>query len=394
MKKSTLTFFLLIVGLLCLNTYIIANKKTSSPGVASLLTCDQLLEHASRLSAKKIYAPAAEGFGKYIDSCNLKSKDAAITYLRVADLYYDSKNFGQALSAYYLAETLDKELKKFTSEKIVSTLENLDMSKEARFEQDKRVAVDEEDISKKGKVIARVGKEYVYEDVLDELLSQLPPELKEMSNNPQIRQTLIQQYVMQEALLARAQRMALDKEPIVQKTLELTKKQLLVKHLMDKELAEKFKVTEPELKALYEQQKENFSEAATLGLRYSLLKDGEKISVAKKLLAKSEDEILWLDSSFTYIPEIGEAEKVIERLFKMKAGEYSDVETIDNKRYLFLIADKKEAQVMAFEDLREQLHKQYSSEKEQRITQEFISTVMEEEDVEIYPQTTKAENRQ
>lgn len=384
MKKSTLFFFSLILVLSALNLYITANKKLSLNTSSSLLSCEDLLEHANRLSSKKIYAPAAKSFEAYLDRCGLQAKDAAITYLRVADLYFDSKDYGQALSAYYLAETLDSDLKKFTSEKIVNTLENLNLSKEARFEQEKRVALDQESVVSKGKAIARIGKTYIYEDALDELMADMPAELKKMSKNPQIRATLLQQYVMQEAMLAKALRMGLDKEPLVSKTLEMTKKQLLVKYLMDKEISDKASISDDELKAAYEKEKASFSSEASLALRYKALEKNDKLPVLKKELQKSDSELIWIDSSFTYIPELGEAEETIEKLFKLDEKSFLEKESIEGQDYLIYIVEKKDKETKSFDEVKENLRTKYSKAKQEQLSSDFITKIMQEEDVEIY----------
>lgn len=386
MKKSTLFFFLVIIALISLNVYISANRKLVDS--SQNLSCKQLLDHASRLAAKKVYGPSAKYFTKYIDSCNLETKDAAITYLRVADLHYDAQDYGKALSAYYLAETLDKELKKFTSQKIVNTLEKLDLSKEAQFEMDKRVAVDEESSADKTKAVARIGKKYIYGDILEEQFSELPEETRKLLDNPQLKASLLREYVKQEALYMKAQRMGLEEEKLIQNILEQTKKQLLIKSLLEREMSEQLKVSDEELLGIYEQQKAQLSQEASLGLRFIALTKGIKIEAAKKKLAKKQDQAIWIDASFTYIPELGSAEEVVAKLFKLDAGDYSKKETIDGTDYLFYIVEKKTADVVPFADIKEQLKTQYLQQKEKVLTQEIINKIIQEEDVEIFPVPT------
>jgi peptidyl-prolyl cis-trans isomerase C len=387
MKKSTLFFFLLLVGLTGTNVYYAFEneKRMRAEDPQDVLNCRQLLKHANNLSSKKLFSVAADAYADYADRCAQSAGDAAYTQLRLGDLYAEAGDFEYALASYYKAEALDEKIKKHTGPKIVAALEKMNLSSEARFEQEKRVAVDEKTVKKEGKAVARVGDVTVYEEDVLGATDSLPPEMRKAAQTPQVKQMLIKQYVVQEAVAQRAKRMGLDKDPLVVKTEEMMRKQLLVKAVLEKEIAEKAKVTDEEVRAAYDAQKERFAQPAQVQVAVIESEDTVK---AKELLNKTTETVL-MDDTFTYIPGVGEAEAAVAEILKLPVGAVSAPFASGGKTYVAMVKERKEGTVTAFDEVKDGLKTELAKAKQQKETDAFVNTILEEEAVQMYPDENK-----
>jgi len=390
MKKSTLGFFAVTIGLLLLNagmTFRLLGGPVTAAAPASLLDCRQQQELANKLAAKNLAEAAAGAYSRYLDVCRPQAQEAAFTHMRIGELYMKTHRYEDALAHLYTAEALDKTVGEHTGVKIVEALEKLQRPREARYEMKQRTDVGNAgDVDNDSSpIVARIGEDYIRESDIDALMSSLPRELAPMVSQPEIRDTLINQYVVQEMLYRKALREGADKTPEIRQTLDMMTKQIVVQQMLQDEVMKNVAVTDLDLRTYYEAHKTEFEEPSAMAIDMVELKEGEDATAGRKRLDSSPDKRgVWLEQSFTYIPEAGDAPEVVSQLFAMNTGDISDVQTIEGRRYLFKVAEKKEDSYVPFEDVRETLRARYSSEKQQELTNEFIRNVYEAEDVEIY----------
>lgn len=385
MKKSTFLMFSIIIALSLANLYFLLNPQNKVKANGSFFSCSQLLSHANSLASKKIYEEAADVYGQYIDSCAEDGSDAARTYVSMGNMFYTAGKYAKALANFYKAEMLDETLSGLINEKVVYALENLNMTKEARFEEEKRVSIEPEKVDGKGKVIAKIGNRLIYEDVLDDILEDLPQELKAVSASAQVRNMLIQKYVQEEALYIKARRKGLDKDPKVAKLLEQTQRQALLNSLVQKDILSKVQEDQPQgLADFYEKRKEEFRQDPSMGIVFVEIKDKQKKAEAD-LDAKKEEDIVWIDDSFVYIPGLGEAQETIDRLWKLQEGQVGQAEKIEGKEYLFKVVKKEPGGYLSFEEVKDQLLPEYRQERLAEITEEYMKNLIEEEEIEFFP---------
>jgi len=191
--------------------------------------------------------------------------------------------------------------------------------------------------------------------------------------------------VIQEMLYRKALREGADKAPEVRQTLDMMTRQVVVQHMLQREVLDNAAITEQDLRLYYEAHKDEFEEPASLAVDMVQLTEKEDAAAARKRLETAPDKSgIWLEQSFTYIPEAGDAPEVVTMLFGMTPGSVSDIRTIEGRRYLFKVTDKKDVSSVPFEDVKETLRSRYQSEKQQALTDAFIKNVYEAEDVEIY----------
>ena len=382
MKKSTLFFFVVLVAITGTNVWL--TVRNGAPVQSTLpqdgLNCRQMLKYANDLSAKKLFSVAADAYADYADSCAAEVGDAAYTQLRLGELYADAGDYEFALACYYKAELLDEKVKQHTGPKIVAALEKMGKETVARAEETKRAEAAAGPSKKNGKAVARVGDMTVYEEDVLGMADELPPEMRKAAQTPQVRQMLIKQYVVQEALAQRAKRQGLDKEPIVAKMRALMEKQLLVKAVLEKEIGEKARVTDEDVRAAYDAQKERFTQPGQVSVVVVESADPVK---AKAALQKKSDAV-WIDESFTYIPGVGEAEAAVAEIVKLPAGGVSGVFEVGGKKYVAMVKDRKDGEPIPFDDVKERLGADLAKERQQKAMDAFVEQVFADEDVQMY----------
>lgn len=227
---------------------------------------------------------------------------------------------------------------------------------------------------------------------------------KEVSNLPQNYQSVIDtnkrkfldDLVLQELLYQEAVKKNLEKDKDVISTIERIKKKILAQKLLEKEVMELTKVSEDELKKYYEQNKEDYKVPEQLNAAHILVKlnegAGEKEDKAarekiqglsKKIkegsdfadLAKENSDCpsssrggeLGYFSRGQMVPEFEEA------VFKLKAGEVSDVVKTKFGYHIIKLLDRKEAGQKEFGEVKEEIQQRLTKEKQKSTFESYTN---------------------
>jgi hypothetical protein len=97
----------------------------------------------------------------------------------------------------------------------------------------------------------------------------------------------------------------------------------------------------------------------------------------------------WLARGVAVIPTLGEAKEAAESLFLGEKGAISGPVKIKDKTYLFLIEKKEPRTEMSFEQVKDQVEKEYSELNQREIIDTLFDKVLEQQEVEIYPDEAK-----
>lgn len=109
------------------------------------------------------------------------------------------------------------------------------------------------------KVLATVNGKKITESQLNSAIDSLPAKYQRLKNNPQFRKMVLENMVKEEILYQEAQKEGIEKDPKVQKELELAKRRILVQELIRKHVkVPKVNVTDEEARAFYEKNKKQF----------------------------------------------------------------------------------------------------------------------------------------
>jgi len=380
---------ILILGMLVVLVFQLPERITEKPLKHSQIWNDKdQLDYANTLLAKGLQFEAASVFEKYIETANASKQEIAKVCYRLGSIYMDLYEYEQALVFFYRSEMLDKDTD-FTEEmnqKIVEALENLGLSSQAQYELAKRASLGDDTSTKRGEVVARIGKRDITQTEIDRALAAVPEWMrKQLEQGPQ-RLEFIRNYVATEVLYEKEKRLGIDKKAEIREALENTKKQLIVQNYLSKEIEQKLKFDPQDIENYYKANKDKYTEPAKIKVRYAKFNaDSEKEKALKELDERKGTEVEgWIERNSTYINGIGEAKDVIEGLFLKEKGKRSDPLKIKDKFYIFFIEDKQLERVKSFNEVKSRVEHEYRMQKERSITDSLLRDALEEQEVEIF----------
>ena len=396
MKRGNLFLYMVIGVLLVINiifvyAFVSGLRPSLSRGMLtkrkSFLDCPQQLEYANLLFSKNLKEASALAFEDYLESCPQSNKESAVIFQKVGDIYADTGTFDKALFYFYKADMLDKELGRELSPKIVSALQKLGLSDQAKRESNERASFLNTTSEAGGKIVARIGDDEIGRGLVDQRMSSLPQDLLQTYSTPEGRQELLWQIVTQEVLYKKAKRLGIDKDPHVTQLLDDATKQIIVQKLVEQEVLSKVAVTDEEVKQYYDANKERFVQDEAINIGYVTYRDEkDKDAYLARLESAPDQDNIWVPRSQTTIPGIGEAKEVIDSLFVQTKGYASDAIKVGDAFYIFKINNKVPRTHLSFDNLKNRLTTMYTAQKQRVHLDDYVRKAMEEEEVEIYPE--------
>jgi len=250
-------------------------------------------------------------------------------------------------------------------------------------------------------VIVVVGDEKITENELQEKIDKLPPQYKEYSQTEQGRQTLIDEMVVRKILKQEAIKNGIEDTEAYKKDLEGAKEDLLINHIVNQKIVEGVKLSDSELKAEYEKNKERFKTEEQVKAAHILImvsddmtekEKAEAYKKAKKILsevtpenfnemakkysegptAPNGGELGWFNKS-TMVKEFADAaftgvpEKIYGSVVKTQFG-----------YHIIFIEDKKEAGYLTFEEVKPSLEKELLNKKRAEEYKKWIEKLKKE----------------
>ena len=235
-------------------------------------------------------------------------------------------------------------------------------------------------------VIMVIGNEKLTETELQEKIDSLPAQYREYSKSEKGRTALIEEITVRKMLKQEAVKEGIEETDAYKKDLEGLKEDLLINHVVNKKIVEGVKLTDSELKAEYEKNKENFKTPEQIKAAHILINVSDKMTKeqiadakkrAEKILtevtpsnfnemakkysegptAETGGELGWFDktsmvkefadAAFTGVPE-----KIYGSVVKTQFG-----------YHIIYIEDKKAAGYLSFENVKPSLEKELLNKK-------------------------------
>ncbi len=256
--KSVLTTgLLLIAGVLILGGCA-QEKKPAVNG-------DKLREYAGDLINKSLYTQAIQEYQRYLDEYDIDNRERANVNYIIANTYFDRvKDYQQALAYYLKIKHLypESSLMEEVNKKIVSCLERLEKTEDAKQALDETVQYDQSKVEKKrpGEVIAKIGNREVTQGDLDFEISQLPPSVRDQFRSREQKLAFLRDYVATDLLYNTAKRAGLDKDKDVIEGAFQAKKSLMVRKLLEDRVANKVKIEDSDIQLYYDAHKDDYAE--------------------------------------------------------------------------------------------------------------------------------------
>lgn len=257
-------FFVVIIFMLAILIFLtetlVMRLAKDNGSSKSYFTAQQQLDYANKLLSKGLKEQAAEVFEDYLANPQLKPQEGANLLYRLGNIYMELYKYEKALKNFYKAEIIEpnSEFVQEMNQKIIEALENLGMSAQARYELEARASLGEEKEAK-GRIVARIGKREITDAEIDAVLKNAPEGMRKSFEEPQKRLEFIRDYVAQEVLYIKAKRLGLDTKEDIRQTIEQMKKQIIVEHLLNKEIKERLdKISPEDIRLYYEANKQTW----------------------------------------------------------------------------------------------------------------------------------------
>jgi peptidyl-prolyl cis-trans isomerase C len=247
----------------------------------------------------------------------------------------------------------------------------------------------------KGAYLAKVGKTRITEADLAREIKNLPEFAQKLFEGSGGKEKFLDELVKKELLYQEAVKKGLDKDAEYQKKLEDFKKLTLISVLLEKQIEDKTKVTDQEVKEYYEKHKGELAGINQMRASHILVKSEDE---AKKILArikKGEDFAkiaekssldtgtaknggdLGLFSQGQMVPEFESAAA------KLKVGEISEPVKTRFGYHIIKVTDKKMGKPIEFEKIKNNIRQRLAAEKQKEFFDTYINDLKNQYKVEI-----------
>lgn len=248
----------------------------------------------------------------------------------------------------------------------------------------------------KGPFLAKVGNTTITQADYDREFQSIPEYAQQLFADEQGKEKFLNEIINKEMLHQEALKKGLDKTPEFRKKMEEFKKVTLVTELFEKHVMANAKVSDQEVKAYYDQHKEEFAPTTQIKASHILvktedeakkvmerLKKGEKfpdiakaVSIDKGSAANGGD--LGYFSKGQMVPEFENAAA------SMNVGDISSAPVRTQFGYhIIKVTDKKKGAVIEFEKIKDMISQKLTGGKQKEAFEKYIAELKKNYKVEI-----------
>jgi len=243
--------------------------------------------------------------------------------------------------------------------------------------------------------VAKVGSTTITQEDISREMQALPEQIQKIFEGPEGTERFVNELVKKEILYQEAKKKGLDKSPDYQKKVEDFKKLTLIGQLLEKEIEEKVKVSDKDVRDYYEAHKKDFTANNQVRASHILVKTEEeakgiveqlkkgadfaKIARAKSIDAGSARNggDLGFFSRGQMVPEFENA------AFSLKAGEVSPPVRTQYGYHIIKVTERKEGNVVEFEKIKGLLTQRLTAEKQKEVFDSYINNLRNSYKVDI-----------
>ena len=243
--------------------------------------------------------------------------------------------------------------------------------------------------------VAKVGSSVITEEDVKKELGTLPPHIQRIFTGPEGTEKFVDELVKKEILYQEAKKKGLEGNQDYKKKVEDFKKYTLISLLLEKEIEDKAKVTEKDVKDYYEAHKENLATSSQIRASHILLKTEEEAKKVKEQLGKGGDFAriakeksldtgsaknggdLGFFSRGQMVPEFERA------AFSLNVGEVSSPVKTQFGYHIIKVTDKKQEPVAEFEKMKDPLTQKVTAEKQKEVFDSYLNSLKKTYSIEI-----------
>jgi peptidyl-prolyl cis-trans isomerase C len=233
--------------------------------------------------------------------------------------------------------------------------------------------------------VAKVGSTIITEADVKSELSTLAPHIQRIFAAPGGMERFVDELVKREVLYQQAKKEGLENKPEYKKKVEDFKKLSLISLLLEKEVEDKAKVTEKDVKDYYETHKQDLTTNAQVRASHILLKTEEEANAVRDQLNKGGDFAkiakeksldtgsaknggdLGFFSRGQMVPEFEHA------AFGLKVGEVSNPVKTQFGYHIIKVTDRKEGSVADFDKVKDALTQRVTTGKQKEVFDNYLN---------------------
>lgn len=226
---------------------------------------ERLREVASKLRAAGALEESARVLDEYLSRVPPESERYASMAYTLGDTYLELGAEQKALRWFYAAEAADDgSLEEGIGRKIVHSLERLGRYHAAQAALDSRVRMsagtegDAPGRATEDPVVARIGDDEIRRSEVERAMDDLPPQLAQSLTSVEARREFLRQYVAEELLWRKAQKLEYDEHPEVKRQLERVWRQLAMGKFVEDEVVAGVEADEADLRNYFTANRERF----------------------------------------------------------------------------------------------------------------------------------------
>lgn len=259
-------------------------------------------------------------------------------------------------------------------------------------------------------VVAKIGERKITLSDFKRVTRYFDAERQKMlETNPQLKETVLKQFVQSIVVSDLAKQKGFDKNPDIREQVQFFSDNFLANEYIKREVAQKVTVSDENLKSYYDTNKDEFKTPEMVKARHILVKADASASADDKKKAQERAE--------TYLKKIKEGEdfaKLASELsddpgskpkggdlgffprgrmvkpfedaaFSLKTGEMSGIVETQFGFHIIKVEDKKDSTVEPFDTVKERLRQKLLQERQRTAITEFIDKTMQDSKTEFFP---------
>ena len=244
-------------------------------------------------------------------------------------------------------------------------------------------------------VVARVGTTNITQEDASRELKALPDQIQRMFQGPEGTERFVDELVKKEVLYQEAKKKGLENNPEYQKKVEYFKKLTLISTLLEKEIEEKAKVTDKDVKDYYEAHKKDFMANNQVRASHILVKTEEEAGKILNQIKKGADFAKLAQASSIDIGSAknggdlgffsrGQMVPEFERVaFGLKKGEVSNPVKTQYGYHIIKVTGVKEGSVIEFDKIKQVLIQRLTAGKQKDLFDSYVNDLKKSYKVEI-----------
>ncbi len=267
-------------------------------------------------------------------------------------------------------------------------------------------------------VVARIGDKKITMLDFKSITGYFDAERQKMlETNPQLKETVLRQFVQSIVVSDLAKQKGFDKNPDIKEQLQFFSDNFLANEYLKREIAQKVTVSDDDLKTYYDTHKDEFKTPEMIKARHILVKVDSSASEDDKKKAKEKaemylkrikdgEEFAKLASDVSddpgsktkggdlgFFPKGRMVKPFEDAAFALKPGEMSGIVETQFGFHIIKVEEKKDSTVESFDAVKERLRQKLVQERTRKEITDFIDKAMKDAKTEFYPDVLTGEKK-